>query len=61
MQPVTAETCSTRASQEWQLEPVPGGYRIVNAITQEAAVVNNGSVEQQPRVVATNDVWRVAS
>jgi hexosaminidase len=59
--PVTAETCSTRATQEWQLEPAPGGYRIVNAITQEAAVVNNSSVEQQPRTVATDDVWRVAS
>jgi hexosaminidase len=57
--PVTAETCSTRRTQEWQLEPVPGGYRIVDAITQEAAVVDNGNVEQQPRVVATNDVWRL--
>ena len=58
---MTAETCSSRAAQEWQLEPVPGGYRIVNAITQEAAVANAGSVEQQPRAVATNDVWQVAS
>jgi hexosaminidase len=59
--PVTAETCSsTRPAQEWQLEPVPGGYRIVNAITQEAATVQDGSVAQEPRSAATNDVWRVA-
>jgi hexosaminidase len=59
--PVTAETCTNRTTQEWQLEPVPGGYRFVNAITQEAAVVDGSNVGQQPRAVATNDVWRVAS
>jgi hypothetical protein len=38
-----------------------GCYRIVDATTQEAANVDKGDVEQQPRVVATNDVWQLTA
>jgi hexosaminidase len=57
----TAETCTTSASQKWQLEPVHGGYRVVDAITQQTLVVGaDGAVVQQPRDVARHDVWRIA-
>jgi hexosaminidase len=57
----TVETCSNVQSQKWQLEPVPGGYRIVNAITQQAleASSSNGSVVQQPRDIARHDIWHI--
>lgn len=55
---VTAETCNGSTTQEWQLEPAPGGFRIVNAITQEAAVPGT-TVVQQPRVVAPHAVWHI--
>jgi hexosaminidase len=56
---VTAETCDGGTTQEWQIEPVPGGYRIVDAITQEAADVQSGNVVQEPRSAAHDDVWQV--
>ncbi|MEU5092653.1 family 20 glycosylhydrolase [Streptomyces sp. NPDC021356] len=57
---VTAETCTGTASQKWQLEPVPGGHRLVDAITQQALVpAAGGAVVQQPRDVARQDVWRI--
>lgn len=62
--PVTAETCTTGSSsttQRWQVERVHGGFRIVNAITQEAADVQGGAVVQEPRTAATHDVWQVQS
>lgn len=62
--PVTAETCTTGSSsttQRWQVERVAGGFRIVNAITQEAADVQGGAVVQEPRTAATHDVWQVLS
>jgi hexosaminidase len=55
----TAETCGTAQSQKWQLEPAPGGYRIVNAITQEALDASGSTVVQQPRDVARHDVWHI--
>lgn len=57
----TAETCSSVTSQKWQLEPVPGGYRVVNAITQQTLAVPGGgsAVVQQPRDVAQHDVWHI--
>ncbi|MFF0791879.1 family 20 glycosylhydrolase [Streptomyces spiralis] len=56
----TAETCTTATSQKWQLEPVPGGYRVVDAITQQTLVAGtDGSVVQQPRDVARHDVWSI--
>jgi hexosaminidase len=57
----TAETCAADESQKWQLEPVAGGYRIVDAITQQAlqAPAAGGPVVQQPRDAARGDVWRL--
>ncbi len=56
----TAETCTAAPSQRWQLEPVPGGYRLVDAITQQTLVAGaDGSVVQQPRDVARHDVWNI--
>jgi hypothetical protein len=40
---------------------VAGGYRIVNAITQETADVQGGAVVQEPRTAAAHDVWQVLS
>ena len=58
--PVSAQTCDTTAqTQKWQLEPAAGGYRIVNAITQEAASAPDTAVVQQPRDVATADTWQI--
>ncbi|WP_329139876.1 family 20 glycosylhydrolase [Streptomyces sp. NBC_01476] len=59
----TAETCAASESQKWQLEPVPGGYRVVDAITQQTlqAPRAGGPVVQQPRDVASNDVWRITA
>ena len=58
----TAETCGTSESQKWQLEPVPGGYRLVDAITQQALdATDPAAVVQQPRDVAVHDVWRFAA
>ena len=58
--PVTAQTCDpTIQTQKWQLEPSDGGYRIVNAITQEAASAPGAAVVQQPRDVATADTWHL--
>jgi len=60
----TAETCVTGSqSQLWQLEPVAGGYRIVDAITQQAleAPAAGGAVVQQPRDTARGDVWRLSA
>ncbi len=57
----TAETCGAAETQKWQLEPVAGGYRIVDAITQEALDASgaDGTVVQQPRDTARADVWAV--
>lgn len=59
----TVETCSSAASQKWQLEPVPGGYRLVDAITQQTLSARSAgaAVVQEPRDTATHDVWRVAA
>lgn len=57
----TAETCvAASESQKWQLEPVAGGYRVVNAITQLTlqSPRAGGPVVQEPRDTATGDVWR---
>lgn len=55
--PVSWQQCDTSAqTQKWQLEPVRGGYRIVNAITQEAVT---GALVQEPRDVAADDVWEI--
>jgi hexosaminidase len=56
----TAETCATTQSQKWQLEPVRGGYRVVDAITQQALdVTGGGAVVQQPRDTARHAVWHI--
>ncbi|MEW2546852.1 family 20 glycosylhydrolase [Streptomyces sp. NPDC047002] len=57
----TAETCSAAASQKWQLEPVSGGYRLVDAITQQALTVRagGGAVVQRPRDTAARGAWRL--
>ncbi|MBM9504312.1 family 20 glycosylhydrolase [Actinacidiphila acididurans] len=59
----SAETCGTAQSQKWQLEPVPGGYRVVNAITQQTldAPGAGGTVVQQPRDAAGHAVWRITA
>ncbi len=59
----TAEVCGTSEHQKWQLEPVPGGYRIVNAITQETleATGAGAPVVQQPRDIARQDVWHLSA
>ena len=59
----TAEVCGSTESQKWQLESVPGGYRIVNAITQQTldAPAAGGPVVQQPRDLAHHDVWHVST
>jgi hexosaminidase len=58
-----AETCGTSESQKWQLEPVPGGYRIVDAITQETLQPTGAGapVVQQPRDIAQHDVWHITA
>ena len=57
----TAETCGAAESQKWQLEPVPGGYRIVDAITQQTLDTAGGAgpVVQQPRDLARHGVWHL--
>ncbi|MBP0457320.1 family 20 glycosylhydrolase [Streptomyces montanisoli] len=56
----TAETCSAAASQKWQLEPASGGYRLVDAITQQALTVTTaGAAVQQPRDTARHAVWHL--
>jgi hexosaminidase len=58
----TAETCGTSESQKWQLEPAPGGYRLVDAITQQALdAADPAAVVQQPRDVARHDVWQFSA
>ncbi|MEV6012348.1 family 20 glycosylhydrolase, partial [Streptomyces sp. NPDC051976] len=55
----TAEWCTGTETQKWQIEPVTGGYSIVNATTQEALQPAGTTqlVVQQPRDAASNDVW----
>jgi hexosaminidase len=58
----TVETCGTSESQKWQLEPVPGGYRVVDAITQQTLdSAGSGPVVQQPRDAATHAVWQFSA
>jgi hexosaminidase len=59
----TAETCGSAESQKWQLEPAAGGYRIVDAITQEALDASGAAdtVVQQPRDIARHDIWHLTT
>ena len=59
----TAEVCGSTESQKWQLEPFGGGYRVVDAITQQTldAPAVGGPVVQQPRDLAHHDVWHITA
>jgi hexosaminidase len=58
----TAETCSSATSQRWQLEAVHQGYRLVDAITQQALTVRgaDGAVVQRPRDEASHATWHLS-
>ncbi|MCI3278052.1 family 20 glycosylhydrolase [Streptomyces cylindrosporus] len=48
--------------QRWQLEPVAGGYRLVNAITQMAVdVTDDGRLVQYPPDQHTPAVWQLTA
>nr|WSZ12990.1 family 20 glycosylhydrolase [Streptomyces canus] len=47
--------------QRWELEPVAGGYRLVNAITQMAlSVTDDGRIVQYPADQRTPAVWHLS-
>ncbi|MGW3291734.1 family 20 glycosylhydrolase [Streptomyces sp. NPDC001002] len=56
----TRETCDDRNTlQRWELEPVAGGYRLVNAITQMAVSPVDGRLVQYPVDQRPPAVWHV--
>ncbi|MEV0224119.1 family 20 glycosylhydrolase [Streptomyces sp. NPDC050704] len=60
---VTQETCdATNTLQRWQLVPAPGGYRLVNAITQMAVhVADDGRLVQYPPDQQPPAVWTLTA
>ncbi|MGP4043584.1 family 20 glycosylhydrolase [Streptomyces sp. 2A115] len=60
---VTQETCdATNTLQRWQLVPSPGGYRLVNAITQMAVhVADDGRLVQYPPDQQPPAVWTLTA
>ncbi|WP_329232883.1 family 20 glycosylhydrolase [Streptomyces canus] len=58
----TWDTCDTSGTlQRWELEPVAGGYRLVNAITQMAlTVTDDGRIVQYPADQRTPAVWHLS-
>ncbi|MFF0078226.1 family 20 glycosylhydrolase [Streptomyces canus] len=58
----TWDTCDPSGTlQRWELEPVAGGYRLVNAITQMAlTVTDDGRIEQYPADQRTPAVWHLS-
>ena len=60
---ITREACdATNTLQRWEMEPAPGGYRLVDAITQMAAsVTDDGRLVQYPPDQRTPAVWHLTS
>jgi hexosaminidase len=58
----TWDTCDPSGTlQRWELEPVAGGYRLVNAITQMAlTVTDDGRIVQYPADQRTPAVWHLS-
>ncbi|MFF7170945.1 family 20 glycosylhydrolase [Streptomyces pseudovenezuelae] len=58
----TWDTCDpTNTLQRWELEPAPGGYRLVNAITRMAlTVTDDGRIVQYPADQRTPTVWHLS-
>lgn len=58
----TWDPCDTSGTlQRWELEPVAGGYRLVNAITQMAlSVTDDGRIVQYPADQRTPAVWHLS-
>ncbi|CAM5325969.1 family 20 glycosylhydrolase [Streptomyces canus] len=58
----TWDTCDPSGTlQRWELEPVAGGYRLVNAITRMAlTVADDGRIVQYPSDQRTPAVWHLS-
>ncbi|KUM88261.1 MULTISPECIES: family 20 glycosylhydrolase [Streptomyces] len=58
----TWDTCDpTNTLQRWELEPAPGGHRLVNAITRMAlTVTDDGRIVQDPADQRTPTVWHLS-
>lgn len=58
----TWDTCDPSGTlQRWELEPVAGGYRLVNAITQMAlTVTDDGRIVQYPADQRTPAIWHLS-
>ncbi|MGW1610537.1 family 20 glycosylhydrolase [Streptomyces sp. NPDC002285] len=57
------QACDAQSTlQRWQLEPVTGGYRLVNAITRMAlSVAGDSRLEQYPPDRRTPAVWHLST
>ncbi|WP_128380688.1 family 20 glycosylhydrolase [Streptomyces cavernae] len=60
---VTEESCDpVNTLQRWVLDPAPGGYRLVNAITRMAVhISDDGRLVQYPPDQRTPAVWTLAA
>ncbi|MFS8197696.1 family 20 glycosylhydrolase [Streptomyces sp. CWNU-52B] len=60
---VSEQTCdAANTLQRWQLLPAPGGYRLVNAITQMAVhVTDDGRLAQYPPDQRRPTAWQVTT
>lgn len=58
---ITKAACDAQSTvQRWELQPVPGGYRIVNAITRMAAdATADGQLAQYPPDQQQPTVWEL--
>ncbi|MFI6935742.1 family 20 glycosylhydrolase [Streptomyces sp. NPDC050287] len=57
----TWQTCdATNTLQRWELEPVEGGYRLVNVITQMTVSPNGGRLVQYPPDQHPPAVWHLS-
>jgi hexosaminidase len=55
------QTCdATNTLQRWELEPVQGGYRLVNAITRMAVSPDGGRLVQYPPDQRPPAVWHLS-
>ncbi|WP_028799822.1 family 20 glycosylhydrolase [Streptomyces sp. 142MFCol3.1] len=61
--PVTGSACDTRSTlQRWELEPVPGGYRLLNAITRMTVhVTGEGRLRQYPPDQQQPTTWTLTA
>ncbi|MGP4005243.1 family 20 glycosylhydrolase [Streptomyces sp. 4N124] len=57
----TAQVCdATNTLQRWELEPVAGGYRLVNAITRMTLSPDDGRLAQYPPDRLPSAVWHLS-